>query len=129
MNHLIAAVDQGGSSGGGTGGASNPITNPALGPALQGKTGNAFFQSLIPSAVGLAFVIGALIFFFVMIIGAIQWISSGGDKAALESARGKIVNAIVGIILLFVVFALLRVIQTFFGINILRLDIVGLSIK
>lgn len=109
--------------------AQAPISNPALGPSLQGKTGNTFFQSLIPSAVGLAFVIGTLVFLFVMLIGAIQWITSGGDKAAIENARGKIVNAIVGIILLFAVFALLRVIQTFFHINILTLDIVGLSIK
>lgn len=110
-------------------GGSGEITNPALGPALQGKTGISFFQSLIPAAVGLAFVMGALIFFFIMVIGAIQWITSGGDKTALEGARGKIINAIVGFVLLAAVFAIIKVIQNFFGINILSLDILGLSIK
>jgi len=87
------------------------ITNPALGPGLQGKSGIEFFQDLLPRMVGLAFVIGSLIFFFVMVIGAIQWISSGGDKAAIEAARGKISNAIVGIVILLAVFAVVKVIS------------------
>ena len=101
--------------------AADPIDNP-VGP-LQGKGGIKFFQVFIPKLVGLGFLIGVLIFFFVMIIGAIQWITSGGDKASLESARGKIANALVGVIILFVIFALLRVIEDFFGINILTLDL------
>lgn len=109
--------------------AQETIQNPALGPNLQGKTGIGFFQSFVPNLVGIAFVIGALVFFFVMIIGAIQWITSGGDKASLESARGKIVNAIVGFIILLAVFALLKVIEDFFAINILILDIGPLQIQ
>lgn len=105
------------------------ITNPALGPSLQGESGLGFFQSFIPRMVGLAFVIGSLIFFFVMVIGAIQWISSGGDKAAIEGARGKISNAIIGFVILLAIFALLKVIEDFFGFNILTLDIGPLKIE
>lgn len=79
--------------------------------------------------IGLAFVIGSLIFFFVMVIGAIQWISSGGDKAAIEGARGKISNAIIGFVILLAVFAVLGVIEDFFGFNILTLDIGPLMIE
>lgn len=109
------------------------ITNPVLSPSLQDVLFNqgpaAFFGLIIPRMIGLAFVIGVLIFFFVMLIGAIQWIISGGDKAAIESARGKIVNALVGIVILFCTFALLKIIQDFFGINILVLDIGPLQIQ
>jgi len=105
------------------------LTNPALGPKLQGKSGITFFQELLPRLVGLAFVIGALIFFFVMVIGAIQWISSGGDKAAIEAARGKIANAIIGIVILLALFAAVKVIEDFFGFNILTLDIGPLMIE
>ncbi len=79
--------------------------------------------------IGLGFVIGILIFFFVMIAGAIQWITSGGDKAAIEGARGKIVNAIVGIVILFALFAIIGVIENFFGLDILSLDILSFAIK
>jgi hypothetical protein len=105
------------------------ITNPVLGPKLQGFIGHfgdspaAFFALFLPRLLTLALIIGAIIFFFVMIIGAIQWISSGGDKNALEEAKHKITNAVVGIIILFSLFAILKVIENFFGISILTLDI------
>jgi UDP-N-acetylmuramyl pentapeptide phosphotransferase/UDP-N-acetylglucosamine-1-phosphate transferase len=109
--------------------AQDSITNPALGPSLQAKTGVEFIQDLIPRMVGLAFLVGVLVFFFIMITGAIQWITSGGDKAGIESARGKITNAIVGVVILLSLFALLKVIEDFFGINILALDIGPLMIQ
>jgi len=93
------------------------ITNP-VGPKFG--SGVEFFQEFIPNLIGLGFVIGVLIFFFVMIIGAIQWISSGGDKAAIEAARGKITNAIVGIVILFALFVVLKIIGDFFGITALE---------
>lgn len=105
--------------------AQEKITNPAFegSPLERITTGKEFLQKFIPNLVGLAFVIGALIFFFVMIIGAIQWITSGGDKTAIEGARGKIANALVGFVILLSLFALLKVIENFFGIDILILDI------
>jgi hypothetical protein len=68
----------------------------------------------------LGFVVGAVVFFFILIIGAIQWISSGGDKQTVETARGKVTNAIIGLIILFAVFAILQLINTFFKIQILN---------
>lgn len=106
--------------------AGDEITNPILSKDLQGllrKSPTAFFSAFIPKLVGMAFLAGSVIFFFVLIVGAIQWISSGGDKAALESARGKISNAIIGIVLLFSAFAVVRFIESFFGINILEIDL------
>ncbi len=123
-NKFLVAVGQNGGGGG-----IEPITNPALRETLQRKSGLEFFQDLVPNLVGLAFVVGALVFFFIMIIGAIQWITSGGDKTALEGARGKITNALVGIVILFALFALLKVLEDFFGINILTLDISPLKIE
>lgn len=109
--------------------AQESITNPALGPGLQEKTGTEFLQIILPNMIGLSFVIGVVIFLFVVVIGAIQWIASGGDKAAIESAKGKITNAIVGVIVLFSLFAVFIFIENFFGINILSIDIGALEIK
>ena len=105
------------------------IKNPALGPSLQGKSGQEFFSDFLPKMIGVGLLIGALIFFFVMVVGAIQWITSGGDKNAIEGARGKLLNAITGIIILFAVFAIVKVIENFFGIHILSLDIGPLQVK
>lgn len=109
--------------------AQESITNPAISGSLQGKSGLGFFQSALPAFVGLGFVIGALMFFFVMLAGAISWITSGGDKVALEAARSRVTNAVVGFVVLVVLFALLKVVEDFFGINILSLDIGPLKIQ
>lgn len=106
-----------------------PVTNPALGDNLQSLTGVEFFQKLLPSAIGLLFVIGSLLFVFVFIIGAIQWIASGGEKSAVEAARGKISSAIIGLVVLFSVIAIVLLIEQFFGIHILTIDIGPLYIK
>ena len=104
------------------------ITNPVLGN-LGDLTGVMFFQSFIPSLVGLAFAIGTVVFFFILIIGSIQWITSAGDKQALEAARGKITNAIIGVVIMLSLFAVLNLVQTFFNITIMTLDIGPLVIQ
>jgi len=109
-------------------GITNPILNEELQDTLLNKTAGAYFQKFIPSLIGLAFVIGTILFVFMIIVGAIQWIASGGDKAALEGARGRITNAIVGIVILFSVFAIIKIIEKFFGIDILTIDFGSLII-
>ena len=104
------------------------LNNPVLGPNLQKKTGLEFFQAFIPRLITLGLIIGVVVFLFIIIIGAIQWISSGGDKSALEASKSKITNALVGILVLFAVFAILKLIENFFGITILTLDIGALVI-
>jgi len=42
---------------------------------------------LISSLVGILLILSALIAFFYLIMGGISWITSGGDKAAMETAR------------------------------------------
>ena len=109
------------------------ITNPTLGTPLQtileNEGGIGFFQRLIPNMVGLSLVIGVIIFFFIMTIGAIQWITSGGDKAAVEAAKGKLTNAFIGIFLLLILFAILKFVGDFVGVEILTLDIGPLKIQ
>lgn len=105
------------------------IYNPALGDKYKNVSGIDFLQSLIPNLVSIVLIIGSLIFVTMLVMGAIQWISSGGDKQSLEAARGRITNAVIGIIILFAVFAIISVVEVFFGINIMTLDIGALVIQ
>lgn len=104
------------------------ITNPIV-DSSKNYTGIQFFQKALPSFISLGIVIGAVIFFFNLMVGAIQWISSGGDKQALESARGKISNALIGLLILFSIFAVATLIGKFFKVEILTLDIGKLIIR
>ncbi|OGJ15313.1 hypothetical protein A2585_03200 [Candidatus Nomurabacteria bacterium RIFOXYD1_FULL_39_12] len=111
---------------------SQNFTNPVVGSSLKGyESGNAdaFLEKLIPNGVGLLFVAGSLFFFFQLIWGAVSWVLSGGDKGTLESAKNRLTSAIIGFVLLIASFALIGLIEDFFKINILSIDMGPLFIR
>ena len=94
--------------------------------AKLGGFGNATgltVEGMISGFVGLILVIAGLAFFFILVIGGIKWILSGGDKAHTEGARNQITAALVGLVIVFSAWAIAKLLQAFFGINILQLDI------
>lgn len=125
MNNLLAGVNTE---------PQGAISNPVFkGTILETYTwpGNAtyFFDFVAQRAVLLVLIIGAVIFFFMFLTGAIAWISSGGDKQSLETAKGKITSALTGLVILLASFAIIRFVEEFFGISILTLDISSLVIQ
>ncbi|MBI4065074.1 hypothetical protein HY409_01765 [Candidatus Gottesmanbacteria bacterium] len=75
--------------------------------------------TLISALVGTLLIISALLAFFFLILGGIQWITSGGDKTAMEAARNKITHAIVGLVIVGAAWAIMILIQQFLGITII----------
>lgn len=104
------------------------ITNPALPAAVGNQSGQTFFNSLFPALVGVGFVVGVVFFLFNLIIGAVQWIGSGGNKASIEEARNKIISALVGIVVLFCVFGILNFVSCFFNINFTTIQVGQLNV-
>jgi len=78
---------------------------------------------IVAGLIRLILVVAALVFFFILVIGGIRWIASGGDKAQTEAARGQITAALVGLVIVFAAWAIDQLINTFFGINIFELTI------
>lgn len=74
---------------------------------------------LISALVGTLLILAALMAFFYLILGGIQWITSGGDKAGMETARNKITHAIVGLIIVGAAWAIMVLIQNFLGVTII----------
>jgi hypothetical protein len=75
--------------------------------------------TLISAVVGTLLIVAALITFVYLILGGIQWITSGGDKAAMEGARNKITHAIVGLVIVGSAWAIMALVQNFLGISII----------
>jgi len=75
--------------------------------------------SLISAVVGTLLIVAALITFVYLILGGIQWITSGGDKTAMEAARNKITHAIVGLVIVGSAWAIMALVQNFLGISII----------
>jgi len=71
--------------------------------------------NLLQSVLNFVMVIAALLVFFYLIWGGIEWISSGGDKGKTESARNKITAAVIGLIILAASYAIFIVVINFLG--------------
>jgi hypothetical protein len=101
------------------------IVNPALPSTLgnnPGKAGNTIGM-LIGNIVGGIVIIAFLMTFMYLLMGGISWISSGGDKAQLESSRNKITHAIIGLVIVAAAWAIMNIVGPFLGINFPNLPI------
>ncbi|OGY19052.1 MAG: hypothetical protein A2900_00900 [Candidatus Chisholmbacteria bacterium RIFCSPLOWO2_01_FULL_50_28] len=76
--------------------------------------------SLIAGAIGAAFLVSGIIVFGFLVWGGIQWITSGGDKANVEAARNRISSALVGMAIIAAAYAVIRLVEFFFGITVLE---------
>src|SRR3989338_2791033 len=104
-----------------------------IGPlGLEGRSKEeapSLFNTFLARTIGLLTMIAAIWFTFSLVSGAISWITSGGDKAQVEAARARVVTGVVGLVILFSIWAGIKLIEGFFGINILTLDILNLAIR
>ena len=72
------------------------------------------FANVIPSLISTIFIIAIVIALFYLIWGGLKWLTSGGDKAAVQAAREHIVAAIVGLVLIFLAYFILNIVLQFF---------------
>ena len=84
---------------------------------------NITIANIISALIILILIIAALVFFFMLVFGGISYITSGGDKAQTEAARGRITAALIGLVIVFAAWAIINLVNIFFGINILQLNI------
>ena len=56
---------------------------------------------LIANGLNFIYGIAGVIALVLLVLGGIQYMSSGGDKIAVEQARGRITSAIVGLVIVF----------------------------
>ena len=92
-------------------------------PNQFANLGNVTFSQLVSTAVVFIIVAAAVIFFFMLILGGIRWISSGGDKGQVEQARAQITAALTGLLVVFIIWALISLINSLFGVNLFTLTI------
>jgi uncharacterized membrane protein YtjA (UPF0391 family) len=86
-------------------------------PVSGGFFGFNTISQAISSVMNLVFFFSLILVLVYLVWGGIQWITSGGDKAGTEAARGKITGAIVGIIIVAVAFAIYTVLLNFVGVT------------
>ena len=56
--------------------------------------------------------------FIFLLIGGLRWITAGGDEKSVASARGMITAALIGLVIVLLAFAIIKLVETFFGVTI-----------
>lgn len=108
--------------------AQQSITNPAV-PGIQeiggtagnsGTQGAAILGFYIALMIQTALVLGGLALLVYLFLGAIAWITAGGDSGKIEKARDRMIQAAIGMAVLFSIVAIAAFLGPVFGLDLLR---------
>jgi len=88
---------------------------PIAGFIGNDQTGAEGISNFLSNAVTLIYSIAAVVLVFMLLWGAFDWMTSGGDKEKIAAAQKRILNAVIGIILFAVAFAVIAVLGQFTG--------------
>lgn len=86
------------------------------------------FGAIVGRGITIIFVIAIVIALVFLVYGGVKWILSGGDKAAVESARNTIVAAVVGLVIVFLSYFILNIVLGFFGLSLAALSLPSLVV-
>ena len=65
----------------------------------------------------MVFIVAGLIALLYLFLGALSWITSGGNKENVDKAREKIQAALVGVVLIFAILAIVTVVESIFSMG------------
>ena len=73
---------------------------------------------VVGALVSTLFIIAIVVALFYLIFGGFKWLTSGGDKGAVQAAREHIIAAIIGLVIIFLSYFILNILLQFFlGVN------------
>ena len=96
----------------------NPVPDPPPGDLVE-NPGEAFGYYLA-FYWGVFVTVGMIAVLLFFLWGSFDWITSGGDKNKVETARNKMMNAVVGAILLGSAYVIIGFIGYLIGIDLLK---------
>jgi hypothetical protein len=76
------------------------------------------FTGFISNTVALLSIVGGLWFVYQIILASVQWIGGGGDKQTIDTAKKRLMNAMIGLFLVITAYSIVGLIGRFVGINI-----------
>jgi hypothetical protein len=89
-------------------------------PATSGPAAVDQITKVVSSFVGLLTIIASIWFLFQLLFGGYEWISSGGDAKRLVTARERILNGFIGLIIVIAAWAIVALVGEFLGYDILN---------
>lgn len=108
--------------------AQNPLQGVIKGPgAFQpnisaggAAVGGSAVEKFLSVFLGFFTIVGGLMFLMYFIFGGLAWLSAGGEKGKVESARTQLTNAALGLIIVIVSQAIVGIVGGVLGLRILN---------
>ncbi len=88
-----------------------------VGSQVGSYFGYSCLGPFVSNAVSAGIIIASLATFLFLVWGGIEWITSGGDKTKTEEAKKRLTNAVIGLTIVVISWAIWKIIIYFFGIN------------
>jgi len=78
------------------------------------------FETLASSIFGFLTLVAGLAFILYFVLGAINWITSGGEEARVEKAKNQMTSAAIGLIIVVAAYTVIGIVGTVVGFDILN---------
>ncbi len=91
-------------------GGEGGITNPVIG-LFGTQAGELTIAYILATLLRLALVVAGILLLLYIVVGGIQWLTSGGEKTALAAARDRITAAFIGLVLIVLVVVIIEFIN------------------
>lgn len=95
----------------------DPIVAPSGVPQLGSGPNGVTLSRIIGWAVSVAIVAGILAAIVFFVYGGYKWITSGGDKQKIDSARKTITYTIIGLVLMVLSLVIVKFMGDVFGVK------------
>lgn len=100
----------------------NPITTPSkYDPAVSTSVGGytSAMEKIISNVLVVLTVVAGLSFVIYFLLGGLNWITSGGDKGKVETAKSMMTNGAIGLIIVVLSYSIVWIVGKVLGLNIL----------
>ena len=74
-------------------------------------------NSLISTIINVLFAVVGLIFFIMIVIAGIQWVTTGGEEEGKKAAQGRLINAVIGIAIVAAAYLIVELVSSLLGIG------------
>lgn len=98
----------------------NKYTKDILNPETASENAFTTLELIVSNVLALLTTIGGLVFIIYFLLGAIAWISSGGDTSKVSKARDQMIQGALGLIVLVAMYAIVGLVGSIVGIDVLN---------
>lgn len=85
----------------------------------RGIGANTALELIFKNVVTIIFTVAAILVLAMLIWGGVEWVLSGGDKEKVGNARKRIINSLIGLLIIGIAFVIVNVVGQIVGFNIL----------